>query len=107
MSFMSDKQSEYQDEVLSSDDTRLEEPPMYRVLLHNDDYTTMDFVVEVLVSVFNKTMEQATEIMLNVHREGVGMCGVYTYEIAETKVSIVHSLAKESEFPLRCSMEKD
>jgi len=79
---------------------------MYRVLLHNDDYTTMDFVVEILVSVFGKPLDQAVMIMLNVHRNGIGECGVYTYEVAETKVETVHRLAAKRGFPLRSSMEK-
>lgn len=82
------------------------EPPMYRVLLHNDDYTTMDFVVELLISVFHKSFEDATWIMLKVHRAGVGECGIYTYEVAETKVETVHGLASERGFPLKSSMEK-
>ena len=85
----------------------LEEPPLYRVLLHNDDYTTMQFVVEVLMSVFNKSMEAATRIMLNVHQKGVGLCGIYPFEIAETKVDTVNTLARENGFPLKCSMERD
>ena len=85
---------------------KVEEPPMYRVLLHNDDYTTMEFVVDILVSVFGKPLEQAFAIMLNVHRQGVGECGVYTYEVAETKVETVHRLAAERGFPLKSSMEK-
>lgn len=87
------------------DDTR--DPPLYRVLLHNDDYTTMEFVVEVLVYVFNKSPESAAAIMFNVHRKGVGVCGVYTYEIAETKVETVHTLARDNGYPLRCSMEQE
>jgi ATP-dependent Clp protease adaptor protein ClpS len=85
----------------------LEEPPLYRVLLHNDDYTTMEFVVEVLMVVFNKSMEAATLIMLNVHKKGVGLCGIYPFEIAETKVDTVGTLARENGFPLRCSMERE
>ena len=85
----------------------LKEPPMYKVLLHNDDYTTMEFVVEILIYVFNKSPEESTRIMLNVHRQGLGVCGVYTYEVAETKVDTVHAIASEREFPLKCSMEKD
>ena len=85
---------------------RVQEPPLYRVLLHNDDYTTMEFVIEILMVVFNRSMEDATRIMLNVHRNGVGICGVYPYEIAETKVETVEVLAISSEFPLKCSMEK-
>ena len=83
------------------------EPPMFRVLLHNDDFTTMDFVVQILMRVFNKTFEEAARIMLNVHRKGIGLCGVYTYEVAETKVDTVHSLAREHQYPLKCTMEKD
>ena len=80
---------------------------MYRVLLHNDDYTTMEFVVEILKYVFNKSTEAATTIMMNVHQKGVGECGIYPHEIAETKVDTVHNLARESGFPLRCSMEQE
>ena len=85
---------------------RVQEPPQYRVLLHNDDYTTMDFVIQILTAVFNRSIEDATRIMLNVHRNGIGICGVYAYEIAETKVEIVEVLARSSDFPLKCSMEK-
>ena len=95
------------EEQLSQTHDETREPPMYRVLLHNDDYTTMEFVVHVLVAIFNKSLESATQVMLNVHRQGVGLCGVYTYEVAETKVDMVHSLAREHGFPLRCSMEED
>lgn len=83
------------------------EPRRYRVLLHNDDYTTMEFVVEVLTRIFQKTLEQATAIMLAVHEKGIGVCGVYTEEIAETKVAQVHDRARKAGFPLRCSMEED
>lgn len=83
------------------------DPPMFRVLLHNDDFTTMDFVVQILMRVFNKTFEEAARVMLNVHRKGIGLCGVYTYEVAETKVDTVHSLAREHQYPLKCTMEKD
>ncbi|WP_319408906.1 ATP-dependent Clp protease adapter ClpS [uncultured Desulfosarcina sp.] len=87
------------------DETR--EPPMYRVLLHNDDYTTMEFVVEILMYVFSKSPESAAKIMLNVHHQGVGVCGSYPHEIAETKIDTVHNLARESGYPLRCSMEQE
>ncbi len=86
---------------------KLKRPPLYKVLLHNDDYTTMEFVVHVLQSVFNHPEAEATAIMLHVHRKGVGVAGVYPYEVAETKVEKVHSLARAHEFPLRCSMEED
>ncbi len=85
---------------------RVQEPALYRVLLHNDDYTTMEFVIEILMVVFKRSMEGATRVMLNVHRNGIGICGTYPYEIAETKVEIVEVLARTSDFPLKCSMEK-
>jgi len=78
-------------------DREVEEPPMYRVMLLNDDYTTMEFVIEVLVYVFKKPAEEATRIMLNVHRSGVGICGIYPYEVAETKVNTVETLAHEND----------
>ena len=81
-------------------------PPMYRVLMHNDDYTTMEFVVSMLEGVFHKTPTEANRIMLNVHVRGVGECGTYPFEIAETKVAQVHDLAREEGFPLKCSLEK-
>lgn len=81
-------------------------PRMYRVIIHNDDYTTMDFVVEILMSVFNKPATEATLIMLDVHKKGQGVCGVYTYDVAITKVGQVHQLAKIHEFPLHCSCEE-
>jgi ATP-dependent Clp protease adaptor protein ClpS len=91
----------------TSIDERTDEPPLFKVLLLNDDYTTMDFVVEVLRHVFNKPTDEATRIMFNVHRQGVGVCGMYPREVAETKVHTVHTLAREHGFPLRCTMEKD
>jgi ATP-dependent Clp protease adaptor protein ClpS len=79
----------------------------YKVLLLNDDYTPMDFVVLVLERFFNKPPEEATRIMLHVHQKGVGICGVYTYEVAETKVAQVTSFARQHEHPLQCTMEKE
>lgn len=79
---------------------------MFKVLLHNDDYTTMEFVVHILMLVFRKSLEEATRIMLNVHREGIGLCGIYSHEVAETKVETVMRLARENGHPLRCTMEK-
>lgn len=79
---------------------------MYRVLLHNDHYTTMDFVVEVLTRVFQKTVAEATKIMLDVHKKGQGVCGVYTYDLAVTKVGQVHQMARMRDFPLKCSYEE-
>ena len=98
---------EIEEETLDETDEEVGEPPMYKVWLLNDDYTTMAFVVEVLMHVFNKTIEEATLIMLRVHREGIGLCGVYTSEVAEAKVDTVHSLARREGFPLKCAMEKD
>ena len=82
-------------------------PSLYRVLLLNDDYTPMEFVVEVLVRIFRKTPEDAATIMLHVHQNGVGMCGVYTYEVAETKVAQVMDAARRAQHPLQCTMEKE
>lgn len=82
-------------------------PPMYRVLLHNDHFTTMDFVVYILEAVFQKPHHDAVRIMLNVHRSGTGICGVFCAEVAETKVTTVHKLAKNNGFPLKCSMEPE
>jgi ATP-dependent Clp protease adaptor protein ClpS len=98
---------EVEESVSSETDQEVDEPPMYKVMLLNDDYTTMEFVVEVLVYVFQKSAEQATQIMLNVHRSGVGVCGIYPLEIAETKVDTVLRLAQENGFPLKCIMERE
>jgi ATP-dependent Clp protease adaptor protein ClpS len=81
-------------------------PSLYRVLLLNDDYTPMEFVVLVLQDVFNKTREDATQIMMHVHEQGVGECGVYPYEVAETKVTRVMDTARKNQHPLQCVMEK-
>jgi ATP-dependent Clp protease adaptor protein ClpS len=86
---------------------RTKKPSLYRVLLLNDDYTPMEFVVFVLERFFNRSREQATRIMLHVHQKGVGLCGVYTYEVAETKVAQVLDLAQRHEHPLQCVMEKE
>lgn len=83
------------------------EPKRYKVLLHNDDYTTMEFVVGILTHIFRKTYDEAVAIMLNVHEKGIGVCGIYTEEIAETKVSQVHTEARKAGYPLRCSMEEE
>lgn len=94
------------EDIESIVEDELSEPPMFKVLLHNDHYTTMEFVVEVLEKVFRKARAEATRIMLNVHNEGVGLCGIYTAEIAETKIDIVHALARKAGFPLLCSVEE-
>ncbi len=84
----------------------LDEPRRFKVLMHNDDYTTMEFVVEVLERVFHKNEAEANLIMMNIHKNGVGLCGIYTAEIAETKVSLVHSMAHGKGYPLKCTMEE-
>ena len=104
---MSAHHPEIEQEIVSDTNEDLQEPPMYKVLLLNDDYTTMDFVVEILMYVFHKSIETATQIMLNVHRDGRGLCGVYTFDVAETKVLTVEALARERGFPLKCAMEKE
>jgi len=86
---------------------KLDEPKRYKVFLLNDDYTTMDFVVEILMDVFHKSYAEAVDIMLTVHKRGKGLCGVYTYEIAETKVEEVHRRARANEFPLKATMEEE
>lgn len=87
--------------------TKLERPPLYKVFLHNDDFTTMEFVVFILQTVFNHGESEAIRLMLNVHRQGLGLAGVYTYEVAQMKVERVTSLAQANEFPLLCTMEED
>ena len=87
-------------------ETELREPPGFAVLMHNDHYTTMEFVVSVLESVFYKSPSEATRIMLAIHRQGTGRCGVFTREVAEMKVEQVHRLARKHEFPLRCSLRE-
>jgi ATP-dependent Clp protease adaptor protein ClpS len=104
---MGDYRPEHEGEILSETRDEVTEPPLFRVLMINDDYTTMDFVVEVLRLIFHKSNEDATRIMLNVHHLGVGICGSYPFEIAETKVDTVHSLAKEHGFPLKCTLERE
>ena len=92
--------------VITRTRTQTKRPNMYRVLLLNDDYTPMEFVIAILQSFFNKNPEEATQIMLHVHHNGVGECGVYTYEIAETKVAQVMDHARKNQHPLQCIMEK-
>lgn len=87
--------------------TRTKTPPLYRVILMNDDYTPMDFVIHVLQKFFNKDVPEATKIMLSVHQKGYGVCGTFTYEIAETKVYQVNQYAKQNRHPLKCVMEKE
>lgn len=90
---------------VAESEEKTEEPPLFKVLLHNDDYTTMDFVVHVLQTIFNMGEDQAIQVMLNVHVKGVGIAGIFTYEVAEMKVAKTTGLAREQEFPLLCTME--
>jgi ATP-dependent Clp protease adaptor protein ClpS len=98
---------EHDEAVITESKHKLKKPPLYKVLLHNDDYTTMDFVVLVLRSVFHRSETDAIRIMLQVHQQGTGVAGVYTYEVAEAKVGKVTSLARDHEFPLLCTMQED
>jgi len=93
--------------VVTRTKPKTKKPSMYKVLLLNDDYTPMEFVVYVLERFFNKRSEEATRIMLHVHQRGVGICGVYSYEVAETKVTQVMDFAQKNEHPLQCTLEKD
>jgi ATP-dependent Clp protease adaptor protein ClpS len=95
--------------VVTESETRqkLQRPKLYKVLLHNDNYTTRDFVVAVLREVFHRSEAEAVQVMLHVHYNGIGVAGVYTYEVAETKVSRVEQLARAHEFPLRLSLEPE
>lgn len=86
---------------------KTQKPSMYKVLLLNDDYTPMEFVVQVLENFFNKSHAEATRIMLHVHKKGVGICGVYTFDVAETKVMQVMNAARQAQHPLQCTMEKE
>jgi ATP-dependent Clp protease adaptor protein ClpS len=104
---MSEQQPDVIDVVKEKTEERTKEPPMYRVLLHNDDFTTKEFVVEVLVYVFHKSMHEAMELMWRVHRNGRGVAGVFPREVAETKILAVTTLARENGFPLKVSMEPD
>lgn len=94
-------------EIELNDEIELEEPKKYKVFLLNDDYSTMDFVIEVLVKVFRKSVDEASVIMLNIHNYGRDVCGVYTHEIASTKVAQVKTMAREKGFPLKAVMEEE
>jgi ATP-dependent Clp protease adaptor protein ClpS len=104
---MSARVPELHEEDLAEVRDETAEPPMYRVMLHNDDYTTKEFVVEMLMAVFSKSMEEATGIMWTAHKNGAGLCGVYPYEVAETKVKVATGAARENGFPLRLTIEAE
>ncbi len=98
---------DFQRGLLLDTKPKTKKPSMYNVLLLNDDYTPMEFVVMVLEKIFNKKQEEATQIMLHVHKNGIGVCGTFTYEVAESKCKSVMDMAKQNEHPLQCTMEKN
>lgn len=98
--------TQYEEAAVAESREKVEEPPLFKVLLHNDDFTTMEFVVWVLETIFKMSEEQAIQVMLNVHLRGSGVAGIYTYEVAETKVEQTTALAREHEFPLLVTMEE-
>ncbi len=100
-------QEDQQTGLLVKPKPKTKKPSMYKVLLLNDDYTPMEFVIHILESFFNKSRQEATDVMLHVHRRGVGICGIFTYEVAETKVAQVMDFARSNEQPLQCTMEKE
>ena len=102
-----DGETRRQTGIVTAVKPKTKKPSMYKVLLLNDDYTPMEFVVVVLMRFFSKSQEEATQIMLHVHRRGVGVCGVYPYEVAEAKVTQVCDFARRHEHPLQCTMEKE
>jgi ATP-dependent Clp protease adaptor protein ClpS len=103
---MSKRDYQHEEEVATQSREKLKKPPLYKVLLHNDDFTTMEFVVYVLETIFQKSDSEAFRIMLQVHTQGVGVAGVYTYEVAEMKVRKVMDLARAHEYPLLCTTEE-
>jgi ATP-dependent Clp protease adaptor protein ClpS len=104
---MSDTKPEIIEGDLAETRDEVAEPPPYKVLIHNDDFTTKNFVVEILVVIFNKSNEEATQIMWQAHRSGTGLCGIYPLEVAETKVKIVTEAARENGFPLKLTVEAE
>ncbi len=101
-----DGESDTERGVATKTRPKTKKPSMYRVLLMNDDYTPMEFVVSILIGIFKKSPEEATRIMLNVHQTGIGTCGIFTFEVAETKVAQVLDAAKRNQHPLQCTLEK-
>jgi len=104
---MSQTRPDIQEGDLAEIRDEVTEPPLYKVLIHNDDYTTKAFVVEVLMKVFSKSMDEAARIMWHTHQNGTGLCGIYPFEVAETKVNMVTEAARDSGFPLKLTVEED
>jgi len=104
---MSGDKPNQQDDTITDIDDETAEPPNFKVLLHNDDYTPRAFVVEILLAVFNKLLEDATRLMWYVHKNGIGVCGIYPFEVAETKITQATELARENGFPLKFTLEEE
>ena len=104
---MPEREYGFEEDVATESRERLKKPPLFRVLLHNDDFTTMEFVIEVLRRVFGKSEAEAFRVMWAVHTQGVGCAGVYTYEVAEMKVEKVTQMARAREYPLLCTVEEE
>jgi ATP-dependent Clp protease adaptor protein ClpS len=104
---MADADRKTGDQVLERTKPKVKKPELFKVLLHNDDYTTMQFVIEVLEGIFHKSPAEAHRIMMHVHTQGHGVCGAHPYEVAETKVGLVHDSARSQGFPLRASLEEE
>jgi ATP-dependent Clp protease adaptor protein ClpS len=104
---MPEREYEFEEDVATESRERLKKPPLFRVLLHNDDFTTMEFVIEVLKKVFGKSDGDAFQIMWAVHTQGIGCAGIYTYEIAEMKIEKVTQMARAQEYPLLCTLEEE
>ena len=104
---MAQRDAEQQGEVLEKKSPKTGQPKLFKVILHNDDYTTMEFVMMILESIFNKSPAEAYRVMMHVHTREAGEAGVYSHEVAETKVAMAHASAREAGHPLRCSMEPE
>ncbi len=104
---LSHRDEEEESGVAILDRPAIKKPKRYKVLIHNDDYTTMEFVIDILTQVFLKSETEAKDVMVKVHMEGIGVCGIYTFEVAETKLAKVVQMAKENGHPLRCSLEQE
>ena len=104
---MSGDKPDLQDDTITGIDEETAEPPNFKVLLHNDDYTPRAFVVEILLAVFNKSLDDATQLMWHVHNKGIGVCGIYPFEMAETKIAQATELARENGFPLKLTLEEE